>query len=167
MRSSSAQNRVNGTAASDGLLGAWPSRVRESHGRLGRLRQMSLVEIATRSQQEVLKLIERFGPSGKYGDPAAVLRRHAPALATPEAALAFLRDTAPHRFFPGLTDPQTLEALHRRMADDCRDVIAGATDTLVTRKLDLLGYRLLALGDPIDWHRDLVSNQRAPLVHWS
>ena len=53
------------------------------------------------------------------------------------------------------------------MADHCNDIVAVATDTIVTRRLDLLGYRMLPLGDPIDWHRDLVSNQRAPLVHWS
>jgi hypothetical protein len=167
MRSPSAQNRVNGASASAGTEGPWSSRASESRSHLGRLRQMSLMEMATRGQQEVRKLIERFGPPAEYGDPAAVLRRHAPALANPVAALAFLRETAPQRFFAGLADPQTLEALQRRLPDHCQDIVAVATDTVVTRRLDLLGHRMLALGDPIDWHRDLVSNVRAPLVHWS
>jgi hypothetical protein len=128
---------------------------------------MSLEEIAIRGQQEVRKLIERFGPPAEYGDPAALLRRHAPALATPNAALVFLRRTAPHRFFAGLAEPHTFEALQRRMADHCKDIVAVATDTLVTRRLDLLGSRMLPLGDPIDWHRDLVSDQAAPFAHWS
>jgi heparinase II/III-like protein len=167
MRSSSAQNRVNGTAVSDGALGAWPSRRREPRIHLGRLRQMTLVEMAIRGQQEVRKLIERFGPSQKYGDPVAVLRRHAPGLANPISALGFLRETAPRRFFAGLADPRTVDALRHRMPDHCHDIVSVATDTIATRRLDLLGYRMLSLNDPIDWHRDLVSNTRAPLVHWS
>jgi hypothetical protein len=167
MRSPSAQNRVNGATASDGTQGGWPSLARERRIHLGRLRQMSLVEIAIRGGQELRKLIERFGPPSHQGDPAAILRRHAPGLATPASALAFLRDTAPSRFFSGLAYPETLEALRRSMTDHCNDIVAVATDTIVARRLDLLGYRMLPLGDPIDWHRDLVSNKRAPLVHWS
>jgi heparinase II/III-like protein len=167
MRSPSAQNRVNGAAVSDGAAGAWPSHRREPRIHLGRLRQMSLVEIASRGQQEVRKLIERFGPAAKYGDPVALLRRHAPGLADPVSALGFLRETAPRRFFAGLADPRTCDALRRRMPDHCHDVATAAADIVATRRLDLLGYRMLPLGDPIDWHRDLVSNKRAPLVHWS
>jgi hypothetical protein len=167
MRSSSAQNRVNGAAATAGTGGAWSTELREQRSHLDRLRQMSLVEIAIRGGQELRKLVERFGPAMRYGDPAAVLRRHAPGLANPISALGFLRQTAPRRFFAGLADPQTIETLRRSMPDHCSDIVAAATDTIVSRRLDLLGYRMLPLGDPIDWHRDLVSNQRAPLVHWS
>ena len=34
-------------------------------------------------------------------------------------------------------------------------------------KFDLLGYRDLSYGSPIDWHLDPISGRRAPLVHWS
>src|SRR5262245_23538475 len=167
MRSSSAQNRVNGADANAGTLGVWPSRAREPRLRLRRLQQMSLKEIAVRGQQELRKLIERFGPQRDYGDPAAVLRRHAPALATPKAALTFLRRTAPRRFFAGVEEAQTVETLQRRMGDQCAEIVASATDILATHRVDLLGYRMLSLGDPIDWHRDLASNRSTPLVHWS
>ena len=167
MRSPSAQNRVNRASASAGVEGGWPARSGELRSPLGRLRQMSLMEIATRGQQEARKLFERLGPSAEYGDPAAVLRRHAPALANPRLALGFLRETAPRRFFAGLADPQTFDVLQRRMPDHGKDIVAVATDMVVTRRLDLLGHRMLPLGDPIDWHCDLVSKVRAPLVHWS
>src|SRR4029453_19683145 len=126
MRPSSAQNRVNADASA-GTPGVWPSRGREPRHHLRRLQQMSLKEIAIRGQQQVRKLIERFGPPAEYGDPAAVLRRHAPALASPTAALTFLRRTAPRRFFAGLAEPQTSGAVQRRMADNCNDIVAAAT----------------------------------------
>ena len=138
MRSPSAQNRVNGAAASAGTQGGWPSLAREPRSHLGRLRQMSLMEIAIRGGQEVRKLIERFGPLMQYGDPAAILRRHAPGLATPMSALGFLRETAPRRFFSGLgvsadaRDASTLHAgllqRHRRGRDrHHRDAPAGSS----------------------------------------
>ena len=34
-------------------------------------------------------------------------------------------------------------------------------------RFDLLGYRTLSFGDPIDWHLDPVWSRRAPRVHWS
>jgi hypothetical protein len=167
MRSSSAQNRVNGAAAAAGTAGAWSTELGEQRSHLGRLRQMSLVEIAIRGGQGLRKLVDRFGPAMRYGDPAAVLRRHAPGLANPISALGFLRQTAPRRFFAGLADTQMIDVLRRSMPDACSEIVAAATDTIVSHRLDLLGYRMLPLSDPIDWHRDLVSNHRAPLVHWS
>jgi hypothetical protein len=167
MRSSSAQNRVSGAAAAGGAQGAWPSSARKRRSHLGRLRHMGLLEIATRTQQEVRKLIDRFGPRAEYGDPATILGRHAPTVAKPATALGFLRQTAPRRFFAGLADPLTVEALKHRMADHCKDIVATATNTIATRRIDLLGYRMLTLDDPIDWHRDLVSGRSTPLVHWS
>ena len=166
MRSPSAQNRVSGALASVGVPGLWPLPSREQGRRLRRLRQMSLGEIATRGRQEVWKLLERLGPAG-YGDPAAVLRRHAPALADETAALQFLRKTAPRRFFAGLADPHVLDVLQRRMPEHCDEVVQIATDTLTTRRIDLLGYRMLRLDDPIDWHLDMVSGRQSPMVHWS
>jgi hypothetical protein len=34
------------------------------------------------------------------------------------------------------------------------------------KRFDLLGYRGLDFGDPIDWHLDPVAGRRAPFVHW-
>jgi Heparinase II/III-like protein/Heparinase II/III N-terminus len=166
MRSPSAPKRADGATASIGGRAAGPRSI-PPRREFSRLFHMSLMEIAIRGQQEARKLIERLGPPGDYGDHVALLRRHAPALANAEAALRFLRETAPRRFFAGLGDPQAAEILKRRLPDECRDLVASATDTLTTHRVDLLGYRMLRLDDPIDWHRDLVSGRRTPLVHWS
>jgi hypothetical protein len=134
---------------------------------LGRIREMTLTEMAYRGQQEATKLIERLAPVDSYDNPRAALEEHAPALATPEAALRWLRETAPHRFFAGVQDAAVLDALRSRLPDACDDVVAAATDTVASRRFDLLGYRTLSFGDPIDWHLDPVWTRRSPLIHWS
>lgn len=138
-----------------------------TRGPLERIREMSLTEIAYRGQQEATKLIERLAPLESYADPRLLLEDRAPALATPDAALRWLRDTAPDRFFAGVRDTDVLDALRRRLPDECADLIAAATDTIAGRRFDLLGYRSLSFGDPIDWHLDPVWTRRSPLVHWS
>src|SRR5262249_40397120 len=51
--------------------------------------------------------------------------------------------------------------------DHCADRIRAADDILVNGRFDVLGYRRLSFGQPVDWHFDPVWNRRAPLVHWS
>jgi len=34
-------------------------------------------------------------------------------------------------------------------------------------KFDLLGFKDLSFGSPIDWHLEPLSGKRAPLIHWS
>ena len=71
---------------------------------LARIREMSLTELAYRGQQEATKLVERIAPIDSYPDPRALLEDRAPALASPDAALQWLRETAPQRFFAGVRE---------------------------------------------------------------
>ena len=81
--------------------------------------------------------------------------------------MQWLRETAPRRFFAGLEDAATIETLRQRMPDECSDLIASATDIVVGKRFDLLGYQGLSFGDPIDWHLDPVWTRQSPRVHWS
>ena len=47
------------------------------------------------------------------------------------------------------------------------EAITGAAEQACNKRFDLLGYRDLSFGDPVDWHLDAVSGRRAPLVPWS
>src|SRR5438876_9456336 len=58
-------------------------------GRLRRMRDMRVAEIAYRGWQEATKWLERVAPSGPYAHPEALLRDQCGDLATPQAALAF------------------------------------------------------------------------------
>ena len=55
----------------------------------------------------------------------------------------------------------------RSRTPDAARAIVDAADSIVAGRFDLLGYRGLGFGDPIDWHLDPVNGRRAPLVHWS
>lgn len=82
------------------------------------------------------------------------------------AALELFREVAPKRFFRGAEFVGGFETIRAQFPDACRDVIEGA-NCIVTGHFDLLGYKGLAFGDPIDWHHEPVAGVRAPLIHWS
>src|SRR5215475_11718355 len=142
-------------------------RHRVRGARLGRLRAMSFAEVAYRGHQETAKLIERVAAYGRYPDPASWLQRRAPTIATPNAALRLERDTLPGRFFGGTWDQAARSALRERLPVECLDLVCAATDTMVGRRFDLLGYRMLSFGNPINWHFDPVCGRQSPLLHWS
>ncbi|HEX6736741.1 MAG TPA: heparinase II/III family protein, partial [Vicinamibacteria bacterium] len=113
--------------------------------RLERLRQMSLGELALRGRQEASKWLDRVGPAPR--PPRAAPAAPAPAsLLAPEAGIAAL---------VAARWPETAAAL------------VAAADRVLAGRFDLLGYRDLSFGDPIDWHFEPVAGRRLPRVHWS
>jgi hypothetical protein len=144
----------------------FPGR-RQKRRTLSRIRAMSFSEVAYRSRQEAAKWLERVARIGSSADPEALLAERAPALATAAGALSVLRRQAPERFFAGLEDRASIEALRQRLPDQCATLVTDATDSLLRRDFDLLGYRNLSFGDPIDWHLDPVWRRQSPRCHWS
>ena len=130
--------------------------------RPGRIASMSAAEIAERGRQETRKLLDRWG--------APVVRR--PPAGRPAARqdghrlLAAFRESIGRRFFAGAADGRTPALLAERMPAARHRTIADA-DALCAGRFDLLGYRGLRFGDPIDWRLDPVSGRRSPLEHWS
>jgi hypothetical protein len=133
---------------------------------LQRIRSMSLTEIAYRGRQEAAKAFERLAPAGRAADADDWARAHAPALVAPDAALDVFRRVAPQRFFAGATDPATAVLLRERFPGECQRIVTAADDALAGH-FDLLGYRGLSFGTPLDWHLDPVSGRRTPVRHWS
>jgi hypothetical protein len=129
-------------------------------------RDVSLAEIEYRGWQEAAKWLERVSGPPRVSTPASILGRRAPQLASPDAALALLRDALPDRFFPGATDSAALAEFTDRCSGRCRELLDEA-DVLLDGRFNLLGYQGLRFGDPPDWHLDPVSGRRAPLLHWS
>jgi hypothetical protein len=133
--------------------------------KLRRLRSMSLSEIAYRGRQEAAKAFERLTPA-VLPERQAWLRTYAPAFAGEDAALRAIRERLPARFFAGAAQPDIAATLDERCPGACRQIVEAA-EGLLQHRFDLLGYRDLSFGDPIDWHLDPVWKRRAPLVHWS
>ena len=115
---------------------------------------MELPELMFRGRQETFKFVDRIR-----------LRPASPPDVNRERLNRFLGNARKH-FFEGVFDPRVPEALENNNAEECQGVLIAAHHAAHGR-FDLLGYRGLEFGDPVDWHLDPVSGRRAPLVHWS
>ena len=126
--------------------------------RLERLLNAELGELAGRSAQEARKWLEAHW---------SLPRREAHPEEIDEALRGFLGETAqPGRFFEGALDEQTPRLLDARRPDARWKAMATIWGCRRGR-FDLLGYRGLDFGAPIDWHLDPISGRRSPRVHWS
>ena len=128
-----------------------------------RLAGMSAAEIGCRGRQAGSKLLDRLRPPAA-SDARDTLLRHAPRIADRDAAIESLRSTFDRCFFN--VTPGTIARIRDEYPAHVEALIAEA-NTLLTGHFDLLGYRGLHFGEPINWHLDPVSSRQTPLWHWS
>jgi hypothetical protein len=121
--------------------------------RLRRVASMGMAEAGYRGWQESAKWIDR-----RRVDRTAIDRVHAPSREAIDAVFQ-------QRFFAGVTDESIAEC--GRLFPDAGRQIRQEAETLLAGHFDLLGYRGLSFGTPIDWQLDPVWLRRAPLAHWS
>jgi heparinase II/III-like protein len=70
-------------------------------------------------------------------------------------------------FFAAFDNPQaTINELRRRWPNAEKEIVERA-DCIAEGRFDLLAFRNLSFGTPIDWHLEPIAGKRAPLVHWS
>ena len=122
--------------------------------KLRRLRGMGIAEIQCRGRQEAWKRLERAGFAGRGAGQSSEPRLE------PFNALDRVK------FFVGATSAETPALVTELAAEASRAVVESAGE-ICRGRFDLLGYRALSFGDPVDWHLDPISGRRAPLVHWS
>lgn len=147
---------------------------------LGKLRGRSIREMRVRVQQELFKLGERLLGATEMSD-GALWREIAPASRNGSeqgtAALIAARMRAlitggmsageAWTFFPSLAQRQEIVAqMNTRFAPQRRAMIERA-DRAIAGRFDLLGFKDLSFGNPIDWLLEPISGWRAPLDHWS
>jgi hypothetical protein len=140
-------------------------------------------EVAGRARQEASKWLDRATSTAASArlrpiDPhdlapaaQAIARRQGPLrhdLTLPQLGtlLDQFRRQPPAQFFEGALDTD-LPDLVLRLLPDARTAVIDSADQLLQRQFDLLGYRGLSFGSPIDWHLDPVSGTRIPLRHWT
>ncbi len=128
-------------------------------------------ELADRARQGAQARLERWGllDPARAGSEQALLRAlGAPASGATSADLlaAFRARTAsgPLRAFH---DPEKTLAVIRARWPEASDRALARAERVAGGRFDLLGYRGLDFGQPIDWHLDPVSGVRAPDAHWS
>ena len=112
--------------------------------KLEKLKNASLHELRVRASQRVAAFNERRGWSSLVKLPKDV----------PNA------DFRNERFFYGFHDL-------KKSVGQIKPEIVQQADRICEGKFDLLGFKNLSFGDPIDWHFEPVSGKRIPLQHWS
>lgn len=153
-----------------------------SLSQLNKLRRMGLGEIRVRGQQELSKLSERLLRLHAYEmSDEALNREFVPSArnGTGEGTAALILDRLrsmsranpkieirPH-WFPAIAHRHEIsELMAVRFAVERKAIIERAERALAGR-FDLLGYKDLGFGQPIDWHIEPITGSRTPLVHWS
>jgi hypothetical protein len=124
-----------------------------------------MAEAGYRSWQESAKWIDRRRIDRSTIDPVAVLRREAPAIAGHTPRRETIESVFRSRFFAGATS-ESIAEFTRLFPDESQQILHDA-DALLAGEFNLLGYRGLSFGSPIDWQLDPVRSRRAPLAHWS
>ena len=138
--------------------------------KLQKLKNASLHELRVRAQQSMTAFSERRGwsPLSKIPTDDELLTLLFPQ--TIRAADDFLdhfRRRSQPTFFDSLRSPeQTSRAFRSRWPEMAQRTVERA-DRICQGNFDLLGFRGLSFGSPIDWHCEPVNGKRLPLVHWS
>ncbi len=143
--------------------------------KLGRLRRTSFDELRVRASQAFAAFAERISLSRQarlISDDAFLrlldLRQFGGR--EPASCLGLLdhfRTRNGPEFFSGFSNPEkTITELKRRWPR-AEERIAAQADRIIEGHFDLLGFRNLDFGIPIDWHLEPLAGKRAPLRHWS
>lgn len=141
----------------------------EMKSKLHKLRQVGFDELRVRSSQALAAFAERqnWSSQSRLISDDALLRLLDGELTSTSDLLTHFRERKSPKFFASFTNPQaTIDELRRRWPGAENQIVKRA-DRIVAGYFDLLGFRNLSFGNPIDWHLEPVAGKRAPLVHWS
>jgi len=137
---------------------------------LQKLKNASLDELRVRAAQRVAAFSERRGWSPLVKLPTDEVFA---SLLIPEKfgsgddLLEHFRSRSEPGFFQSLENAEaTAAAFKTRWPKTAQQLIAKA-DRICEGKFDLLGFKNLNFGDPIDWQFEPITRKRIPLLHWS
>ncbi|HXQ78427.1 MAG TPA: hypothetical protein VN797_09465, partial [Gemmatimonadaceae bacterium] len=133
-----------------------------SLGMARKLKGKSMAELFVRSSQIVSATVERSALSRAGREPSL-----ATACVNVDAGRRGVHMPRLSTAFPGLADlAASADAIRQRWPLSIPELIARA-DAVATGHFHLLGHSDLFFGDPIDWHLDPTTGNRAPREHWS
>lgn len=151
----------------------WSPLTRRSHQIIHtarRLRSTTLEEIRVRGLQAAHSRLERAGflLGGRELSARALQRRLRPDIRSTGDLIERLRN-APRscHFFSAFDDREGTLATIRMRYPQQEEAILRKAQRIEAGTFDLLGYRDLTFGDPIDWHHDPANAKTSPLIHWS
>jgi len=138
--------------------------------KLEKLKNASLDELRVRAAQRVAAFSERRGwsPLVKLPDDEAFvsLLTLDRTTATEHLVEHFRSRTEP-RFFASFQKPEEMIIAFKSRWPATTQALIEKADRLCAGRFDLLGYKNLSFGDPIDWQFEPLTGKRIPLLHWS
>lgn len=137
---------------------------------LEKLKNASLHELRVRAAQRVAAFSERRGWSPLVKLPAdesfASLLTLDKRTAVDALLEHFRSRSQPHFFGSFQNSEATVAAFKSRWPETAQALIEKA-NRICAGRFDLLGYKELSFGDPIDWQFEPLTGKRIPLLHWS
>ena len=133
---------------------------------------MSIPELRVRSSQAAAAFAERTGWTKltKLPSDQALLRllhpSHHEKIVSDEDLLGRFRTRSTTFFAPFSERDAVIAELRSRWPDAEKEIVAQA-DRIIAGRFDLLGFKDLSFGTPINWHLEPVSGKSAPPLHWS
>ena len=141
--------------------------------KLNKLRGMNLDELKERSQQEFVKLTDRYFVAGASEMSDRSLYREfttASRNGSGEGSAGWLQNrlcAGDGFFLPPLAEREAIVRMMNFRFPGERDAIIGSAEKVIAGKFDLLGYAGLDFGHPVDWRLNPLTHDVAPLIHWS
>jgi hypothetical protein len=137
---------------------------------LQKIKNASFDELRVRAAQRVAAFSERRGWSTLVKLPTDEAFASLLTLDKTTAVnrlLDHFRTRSAPRFFASFAESEkTVAACNSRWPNTAQQLIEKA-DRICDGKFDLLGYKNLSFGDPIDWQFEPLTGKRIPLLHWS
>ena len=142
--------------------------------KLKSLKGRSLDELRVRAAQRLSAARERSGLSSQARIPTddaffklLTAEARARLSSAPELHSDF-RTRERTGFFSGFKNhEETVEELRRRFGKEGEERALAKAERILGGRFDLLGFRDLSFGNPVDWHLEPLAGKRAPLSHWS
>jgi glycosyltransferase involved in cell wall biosynthesis len=148
--------------------------------RIAKLRKMSFAELRERASQAGAAFAERHGWSSlaKLPSDRALLKLLvAGSVVTSEESqpdslrhknfLQHFRSRKGPAFFAGFEKPEEVVAQLRSRWPGAEAQIVAEANRIVAGRFDLLGFKDLSFGNPINWQLEPISKKTTPQVHWS
>jgi glycosyltransferase involved in cell wall biosynthesis len=143
--------------------------------RIGKLRKMSVAEVRERTSQAVAAFRERRGWSSLTSLPSdGALSRlldvqvsSAAIFSSGSNLLEHFRSRKDPVFFAGFDEPDVVVAMLRKRWPAAEAQIIAEANRIVAGRFDLLGFKELSFGNPINWQLEPVAGKSTPSIHWS
>lgn len=137
---------------------------------LEKLRNVSFDELRLRAAQKAAAFSERRGWSALVklpGDEAFASLLTVDKNTATRKLLEYFESRSEPRFFASLENPETtVAAFNSRWPTTAQQLVQKA-DRICEGKFDLLGFRELSFGDPVQWQFEPLTGKRIPPLHWS